>query len=398
MHDHGQSTDVAGSGGTGGMLEQTPADEAEEHMQEYPFEDEGGAVHQDFKARWDYKFYQLLEDPRSSVLAWIFSMFQITLIFLSILALVLETEPALKWVDSQVWSTAELISTCCFTVEYLARLCVAKYAEPKARYPHFVFVFRVANIFDLLAILPLYLEKLMGAAGAEPFRVLRIVRLPRVFKVFKMGKYSEGLILITEGLKRSFQALQLMVFVMSVAMIIFASLFYLFEEKTLVNNVLVFATIPDACWFVFVTFTTAGFGDAYPQTPMGYFLAVVTMLTGIVLLAMPISIIGQKFTQVYKELQRRNMDRTKQMQELRVLLSTLCAILAEVEELAGELESANHAVVADVLALASDVAGVKVDEPNRELSRFHPKRGGEPVQDGPTTEASQGRLFGAEEK
>ena len=43
----------------------------------------------------------------------------------------------------------------------------------------------------------------MGAAGAEPFRVLRIVRLPRVFKVFKMGKYSEGLILIAEGLKRS---------------------------------------------------------------------------------------------------------------------------------------------------------------------------------------------------
>ena len=40
------------------------------------------------------------------------------------------------------------------------------------------------------------------------------------------------------------------------------------------------------------------------------------------------------------------------------------------EELAGELESANHAVVADVLALASDVAGVKVDEPNRELSRW----------------------------
>ena len=45
------------------------ADEAEEHMQEYPFEDEAGAVHQDFKARWDYKFYQLLEDPLSSVLA-----------------------------------------------------------------------------------------------------------------------------------------------------------------------------------------------------------------------------------------------------------------------------------------------------------------------------------------
>jgi hypothetical protein len=387
----GQKTGVAGSGGTGGMLEQAQAEEAEEEaenlVEEEPKFD---------KDKWDYKFYLLLEDPRSSTGAWIMSMFQISLIFISIVALVLETEPALKWVDKNVWATAELISTSIFTAEYLARLFVARYAEPKAKYPSITFITRVANIFDLLAILPLYLEKLLGQAGAEPFRVLRIVRLPRVFKVFKMGKYSEGLILITEGLKRSSQALQLMVFVMTVGMIIFASLFYLFEEDTLVNNVYVFSTIPDACWFVFVTFTTAGFGDAYPQRPMGYFLAVVTMLLGIVLLAMPISIIGQKFTQVYKELQRRNMDRSAQTNELRVLLSTLCAILAEVEELAGELETANQAVVNDVVALASDIVGVNVANPNtRELS-FHPKKG-EAATDGSHTTEGSGRLFAAKE-
>jgi hypothetical protein len=187
-----------------------------------------------------------------------------------------------------------------------------------------------------------------------------------------------------------------MVFVMTVGMIIFASLFYLFEEDTLVNNVYVFSTIPDACWFVFVTFTTAGFGDAYPQKPMGYFLAVVTMLLGIVLLAMPISIIGQKFTQVYKELQRRNMDRSAQTQELRVLLSTLCAILAEVEELAGELETANQAVVTDVIALASDIVGVHVPAPSQREFSFHPKKG-EAVPDNSTTEGV-GRLFAAKEE
>ena len=41
-----------------------------------------------------------------------------------------------------------------------------------------------------------------------------------------------------------------------------------------------------------------GFGDAYPVTWPGHFLAIIAMLSGIVLLAMPISIIGQKFTQV----------------------------------------------------------------------------------------------------
>jgi hypothetical protein len=393
-HEGASKADVAGSGGTGGMMDRSssPADEAQERA--VLVEDEEPEFDKD---RWDYKFYLLLEDPRSSSGAWIVSMLQITLIFLSIVALVLETEPALKWVDKTVWSTAELISTSLFTVEYLARLFVARYAEPKAKYPYIAFVFRVANIFDLLAIMPLYLEAGMGQAGAEPFRVLRIVRLPRVFKVFKMGKYSEGLILITEGLKRSSQALQLMVFVMTVGMIVFASLFYLFEEGTLVNNVYVFSTIPDACWFVFVTFTTAGFGDAYPQRPMGYFLAVVTMLLGIVLLAMPISIIGQKFTQVYKELQRRNMDHSAQTQELRVLLSTLCAILAEVEELAGELETANQAVVHDVIALAQDIVGVSVAAPSQKELSFHPKKG-EPSHSGSVkSEGESAGLFANKE-
>jgi hypothetical protein len=129
---------------------------------------------------------------------------------------------------------------------------------------------------------------------------------------------------------------------------------------------------------------------------MGYFLAVVTMLLGIVLLAMPISIIGQKFTQVYKELQRRNMDRSAQTQELRVLLSTLCAILAEVEELAGELETANQAVVTDVIALASDIVGVHVPAPSQREFSFHPKKG-EAVPDNSTTEGV-GRLFAAKEE
>jgi hypothetical protein len=115
---------------------------------------------------------------------------------------------------------------------------------------------------------------------------------------------------------------------------------------------------------------------------------------------MPISIIGQKFTQVYKELQRRNMDRSAQTQELRVLLSTLCAILAEVEELAGELETANQAVVNDVVALASDLVGVNVAVPSQRELSFNPKNSDPgPGGTSETRDNSEGvgRLFAAKD-
>lgn len=91
------------------------------------------------------------------------------------------------------------------------------------------------------------------------------------------------------------------------------------------------------------------------------------------------------------------MDRSAQTQELRVLLSTLCAILAEVEELAGELETANQAVVNDVIALASDIVGVSVTAPPQSELSFHPKKG-ESAPGGTSTNEGVGRLFAAKEE
>lgn len=38
--------------------------------------------------------------------------------------------------------------------------------------------------------------------------------------------------------------------------------------------------------------TTVGYGDFYPVTPIGKLVAVFTMLTGIIILALPITVIG----------------------------------------------------------------------------------------------------------
>lgn len=323
--------------------------------------------------------YLLLEDPSSSGGAYAFAMTQLLLIIVSIVALVLETIPMDQWGDSApsnlgvVFEKMEMITTLCFTLELLARFVVA----PIGGETRCSFLLRVANIFDFLAIMPWYLEMLLtmldvDGGATQGFRVLRIIRLPRVFKIFKLGKYSEGLVLIIEGLKRSFSALQLMVFLMVVGMVIFASLMYLVEKETQCYGQYVFATIPDACWFVFVTFTTAGYGDAFPKTATGQAIAVLTMFSGIVLLAMPISIIGQKFTEVYSEIERAQVDKELEISKLMVYGDNIEKLVSEASSLATEMEQANAAVLAEILSLAAEItsAAPGCEEVHREAQRI----------------------------
>lgn len=54
-------------------------------------------------------------------------------------------------------------------------------------------------------------------------------------------------------------------------------------------------------WWCIATITTVGYGDAYPGTIFGKFIAAITMVCGILLLSLPVTIVGEKFEQIYKE-------------------------------------------------------------------------------------------------
>ena len=178
-----------------------------------------------------------------------------------------------------------------------------------------VFATDLLNLIDLVAILPFYIT-LIGGSGLGGLAVLRVLRLSRVFRVLKLGKYSRSLHAFARVIKKSFNALAVLVLFMLLTMVLCGSLIFYaergeFDETTgkymrpnIMNNAMEespFKSIPFGFWWVIVSITTVGYGDFVPTTVLGKIVGVVTVFIGILTLAMPITVIGSNFSQDFVE-------------------------------------------------------------------------------------------------
>ena len=195
----------------------------------------------------------------------------------------------------------EYVCVIIFTVDYVVRLSTC----PKIK----AFLLNLMNTIDLAAILPFWIFLLPLGINGGNFAFVRVIRLIRVFRVFKLGRYSVGLQMFAGAMSNSLQPLGILVFVMSINMIIVSSIVHLFEvasneEKPYPDYC--FATIPNAFWWAVVTMTTVGYGDCYPITSGGKTVAVITMLSGVLILALPITVIGSNFAKMVEMFEEDN--------------------------------------------------------------------------------------------
>ena len=99
-----------------------------------------------------------------------------------------------------------------------------------------------------------------------------------------------------------------LLFAMLLLVIVLAGLGVAKTERSMANNT--FESVWDGIWFAFVTMTTVGYGDKYPISTLGRFLAVVIMFCGISFTAVFTAVIASYFVE-------KRMREAKGMEEIK---------------------------------------------------------------------------------
>jgi hypothetical protein len=273
------------------------------------------------------KIYNTFDDPSYNLPSKVISVVMMLVILISTLAFILETELLdggaffhVKDDAKTIFERIEFICVILFTIDYLVRLLSC----PKLCR----FFWNTMNLIDLAAILPfwviLIVNAVTGTNSSGSFGFVRVIRLIRVFRVFKFGRYSIGLQMFAGALKGSVQPMGILVFVMSINMIILSSIVHILELPHVAEHydllaanssetfqalssgelsdserhTRCFGTIARTFWWSMVTMTTVGYGECTPLSGGGKVFAIVAMLSGVLILALPITVIGSNFAKM----------------------------------------------------------------------------------------------------
>lgn len=273
------------------------------------------------------EMHLVFDDLHHNKLSKIVGIFIMICIFLSTVLFVVETLDSLQ-PYIEYFETFEMVLVIIFTIEYVLRLLCA-------RNPIF-FIFSLFNLIDLAAILPFYVQ--LTTESTTDLRVLRIIRLARVFRLFKLSKYSAYMQLLQTALEKSSDALGLLIFFVMIAVVIFSTMAYYAEKGTWDaarlefvrsnGDASPFSSIPAVMYWCITTMTTVGYGDIFPIDPAGKVVALCTMLLGILILALPITILGNNFQDVYVLEQKikgneRPLSKSKNVAKLKLLSQDL---------------------------------------------------------------------------
>jgi len=215
-----------------------------------------------------------------------FDVALLILIILSVIAVMLESTPAIAARYGPWLRTFEWVVTILFTIEYLLRLYSV--GNP-LRYARSFF-----GIVDLLAILPSYLS--IFIPGAQSLLVIRALRLLRVFRVLKLAQFVGEASELRAALRASARKIIVFIGAVLTIVVIVGSMMYLIEGEA--NG---FTSIPVSIYWAIVTMTTVGYGDIAPQTPLGKILASAIMIMGYGIIAVPTGIVSVELAGVTRK-------------------------------------------------------------------------------------------------
>ena len=287
----------------------------------------------------------------------------------------------------------DLLLTVFFTIELLFRAIVApgfchlpdNLEHIPANYKLTPFFHDTLIYFDIISVLPTYLEFLLLAEAnsiASYGTIASIVnafKVLRVFRIFKTLRSFSGTKVIAQTCRGSCRPL-------CDSLIPIVLLIFLFGGSILV------AIIPcnglvgtEACeiadlwsggYFIIITITSVGYGDMVPHGIFDRLLVILLMMSGALLLAIPLAIIGNKFADAFDKKiagkKRRNIgkfglraplvdmesDSVRQQRLLNTSMLLYARILGVERRLMDNMETSNQGMhdVATLNALHQEIA------------------------------------------
>src|SRR5262249_36986426 len=240
---------------------------------------------------------EVLEEQVGDMPGRIVGRLIVLLILVNLVAVTLESVPALAARYRVLFFSVEVLSPVVFTVEYLARIWVAG-AHPAHHHlqvgqARWRYMLSPAGIIDLLAVLPFWFSFLLPTD-------LRVLLMFRILRFLKLARYSPGMRSLLDALYAERRALIGCFVILLGAALISATAMHLVERHAQPEK---FGTIPDAMWWAIVTLGTIGYGDVVPVTTLGRLVASVTIFGGLIMIALPVGIIATAFAE---EIHRRD--------------------------------------------------------------------------------------------
>lgn len=160
------------------------------------------------------------------------------------------------------------------------------------------------NWIDFVTIIPYFVSVISDDERAIWLVPLKALRLYRLFSL------SVSFQVMLKAIVASVNELVLGLGILIIPLILFSCFIYLAEKD---ENTEMFSNVLDSFWWAIVTMTTLGYGDKVPMTALGKVIGITCAVCGVVIIALPISVIGNNFYFHYTQARTRRKKPSKEI-------------------------------------------------------------------------------------
>ena len=203
------------------------------------------------------------------------------------------------------------VSSFIFMLEYAMRFFTAprQYPHMRSYKARLRYVCSFYGFVDFVAMLPWLLTYFFWNT-----QTVHVIILPYIFIIFKLIRHSRSFRIIGKALYDVKDEL-ITAYTACLILISFTAILMYYVEREAQPEI--FQNIGDGFWWSIVTFTTTGYGDIYPITPLGKLLGGILSLIGIAMITIPTGIIGSSFMNVVQQKEKKKVEeRARELMEI----------------------------------------------------------------------------------